>query len=1319
MHRSNVFALSFLIVCLLLICNLPKASADEADEVDLSDVPLATIPSSGPANIMFLIDDSGSMDYEFMTPAVNGAWNGNSNNSYLFEDPGDNTYTRNDLKDMGAVMRWKSQWAKYNKMYYNPDVIYEPWPRAKEIADSSFDNRPHDDASWPVARSHPMHDDWTLDLTARFYYFEAGIIVDDEDSGYERLGTNSTWFVETEGAEDSGEVIEGGYEEGIVVDSDGNATGVTGASWTPDLPEARDYDVYVNWPAEDDNEVEVNYTVYHKNGNQTHGSFDHTSDSDGWKKLGTYEFDSGTSGYVELEIHNIYGSGNSIEFAADAVKFVPSGTTSVDIPRAHYYVWSESEGAPYLVVLDPDDDTINYYKATGTSVDSSLANNDDVIQHLTLDTTPPSDVQTSLSYSEAMDNFANWYSFYRRRELSSNAAVAEVIEEFSGVRVGIKSIHDRISQEVLPVHLNGTDESQSLLTALYGNEASGGTPLREALGDIGQYYDDTDANDGGLGTCPYVSQSEGGACQQSFSIAMTDGYWNGASPGIGNADDTSNLSYSFQDGEGHYLYSDNYSNTLADVAMHYYEKDLSSSLPDSVPQNPESVPTGHDPADWQHMITYTVAFGQTGTHDPDNFTLDVNASTDFPDWKDPTDVEDKERVDDLWHAAINGRGKFLSAENPNVLVLSLQEIVGNIEKRRGSSSSVSINGDELYQEIGSDIRLFQSSYNSATWTGDVQSYGINATTGDVYADPEWSAAKQLDDNSTWSNRAIASYNGTDGVEFALDSLNSTQKTHLNNNSTLVDYLKGDQSHEGGAYRSRSSILGDIVHSSPVFHEDVLYAGGNDGMLHAFNATTGKELFAYVPGMVVDDLAALAQTDYSHQYYVDLTPVVKKAPNMLNSDDKEESLLVGGLRKGGKGYYALDVTNAGSISNPADLAGRVEWEYTNATHLGYTYSRPSIVRSNDSTYKWIILFGNGYNSQQGHAELFILDTGGDVVKRIDTGYGYASGTEKNGLSTPTPVDVNNDQKVDYVYAGDLKGNMWKFDLTSNDYNDWEVAFRNATSNEPRPLFRAKNTNGTAQPITTRPDVMKHCREHGYMVLFGTGKHLAKSDNTDTAQQSVYGIWDYGDDSDDQEYLGTFERPGLSNQPNTVSLLQQEVNGTVNATGHELRITSDKAATWATTDDFDTGDMDNPSDSTSNHAGWYLDLPLSGEKVVTPVMIRDGNLIFVSHDPDVSPCSLGGYSFVHEVDACDGDRLASPAFDIDADRDIDHEDKVNFNGNDRVPSAKRYAGKLQPPAITRKPSGDEEVKYFSSSTGTIETMTEEAARMGVVFWKEMAE
>jgi len=1307
LKRQLFFYLYFCCLFLIGSCFINYA---HADDVTLSDVPLATLPSSGPANLMFVLDDSGSMDFEFMTPGNHGAWDGSEWNVYLFDNPGDNEYSRNDLHGMGACMLWKSQWHTYNKMYYNPNSDYVPWARVKALANSdpNFDDRSQSDASITNTRSHPMYDDWTLDLRDRFYDFGGNeIIVDDEDDGYERLGDQDDWYEN----QSSGDAIEGDYEEGEAYN------GAEGARWTPDLPDSGEYDVYVNWPGESDNELEVNYIVHHKGTNSTIGPYSHDESSNGWEKLGTFEFNSGESGYVQLEVDSDTVD-NGEEFAADAVKFVPTDSSAVDIPRAHYYVWSETDDCPYLVILDSDSSQIKYYKASGSSVDNSLDNNNDEINSLvhTASSDVPADVKTDRSYAQEMQNFANWYSFYRRRELTANAAIGNVIDSISDVQVGILTIHNRIEQGVLPVQLDGQDYSDTLLSLLYSHYSSGGTPLRNALEDVGQYYDDEDDESWeGLGNCPYVSAAEGGECQQSFAVAMTDGYWNGGMPYIGNADGS--LPYSFQDDDDHYLYKDEYSETLADVAMMYYQNDLSSTLDNKVPTNPESVPTHHDPADWQHMVTYGVSFGVTGTLNPDDYDLNVNStSPNYPVWPNPRDSENKERVDDLWHAAVNGRGKFLSAADPMELVNSLKEILSNIEDRVSSASSVSINGDELYKEMGNEVRLFQSSYSSASWTGDVRSFNIIQSTGEVNATAMWSAQDMLDNSqASWNSRLIATFNGTEGVPFAFDSLSLTQKSYLNNNSTLVNYLHGDTSEDGDAFRNRASLLGDIVHSSPVFHEGIIYAGANDGMLHAFNATNGEEVFAYVPKLVFDHLADYASLDYTHKYYVDLTPVVKRAKYILDADDGYESLLVGGLRKGGKGYYALDVTNASSFASVSDLADNVLWEYTNADHLGYTFSSPAIVRSNNSGNKWVVLFGNGYNSAEGRAELFILNPDGTLIKRIDTGYGYQNGTIKNGLSSPTPIDVDNDEKVDYVYAGDLKGNMWKFDLTSSNVDDWGVAFE-ASNGTAMPLFRAKNDNGVAQPITTKPDVMRHCRRHGYMVEFGTGKHFSQADNSDTTQQSVYGIWDYGDDADDQEYLGSFNRNAtsvLSNQPSSVSLLKQQVNATINVNDRSIRITSNNAASWTTTVDSDSGQFGD----LSGHAGWYMDLPDSGERVISPVIIRDGKLIFISHVPSGEPCSCGGYSYVHEIDACDGSRLSSPAFDIDEDGTIDANDKVSYNGETYVPSGMSFEGKLQSPAILKKKDSDTEIKYFSSSTGEIVTMTEKAAKVGVTYWKEM--
>ena len=232
----------------------------------------------------------------------------------------------------------------------------------------------------------------------------------------------------------------------------------------------------------------------------------------------------------------------------------------------------------------------------------------------------------------------------------------------------------------------------------------------------------------------------------------------------------------------------------------------------------------------------------------------------------------------------------------------------------------------------------------------------------------------------------------------------------------------------------------------------------------------------------------------------------------------------------------------SITSEAQLAAKVKWEYPNLAtpavdtdDMGFSFSRAVMVKSNAG---WVTIFGNGYNSTNESAVLFVLDSfTGALLAKIDTNY-----NPSNGLSTPAPVDVDGDSIVDYVYAGDLQGNMWKFDFTSATVAGWEVAY------DPKPLFRAMDAavdlNGDPapnyQPITTRPDVTTHCSQKGYIVAFGTGKYLGSTDLADTKTQTVYGIWDYGDDADNAEYVGSFSRattPQFSSLPNSVTLLKQ--------------------------------------------------------------------------------------------------------------------------------------------------------------------------------------
>jgi type IV pilus assembly protein PilY1 len=376
--------------------------------------------------------------------------------------------------------------------------------------------------------------------------------------------------------------------------------------------------------------------------------------------------------------------------------------------------------------------------------------------------------------------------------------------------------------------------------------------------------------------------------------------------------------------------------------------------------------------------------------------------------------------------------------------------------------------------------------------------------------------------------------------------------------------------------------------------------------------------------------------------------------------------------------------------------------------------------------WIVIAGNGYNSASGDAVLIILSASdGTELTRIDTGVGSC-----NGLSTPVAIDVNYDDKVDYVYAGDLKGNLWKFDLTSADYNDWTVAYKDGVGN-PQPLFQA-----LGQPITTKPDVMRHPARHGYIVVFGTGKYLGASDLEDTSLNTIYGIWDYGDDSDDSEYLGAFNRESstrLSNQLENVTLREQQCvpSSTSDpnypdwtlAFGSEevvVRILTDNDPNWETVDDTDTDQLANPGSNADPpntvHAGWYFDLPLTGERVVSDVMIREGKAIVITFTPEEAACSIGGDSIIHEMDAATGGRLPTPQLDLDSDAVIGSSDLVDIGGGLKVaPTGIQKTGRLHVPAILRM--GTTEMKYLSSSEGTIKTVREVPARLGVRYWREL--
>ncbi len=1431
--------------------------------VDISDVPMETKVQAAPANIMFVIDNSGSMDWEFMTHEDDGKYSGKF---YLYPDSAyinynDRIYSSSYELSASQRTEWKSQWAGYNRIFYNPNAFYSPWPTMTN-ADTS--------QPWSNPNNHNAGDS-KFNMNGEFYSVGVGgsteVIVDDKDPGF-FLKTPEAWATESNNGYPY-------YASDYYYTTSKNNAVDDWVTWTPVLPISGKYTVAVWWTSNSNRDTSVYYTVHHQGSDSIQGPFNMQANAGQWNDIGSFNFSADRTEYVKLS-PDIAGSST---YSADAVKFyIPS--TTISIKNAHYFIINDLNKNG---IKDPGEDIylVNFVNGIRKYYLFNDHNSNGKVDNGELYLKDYADVPAGVKVgkydengnfirfatdAEDLQNFANWFSYYRKRILTVKAAVSGAITKLKGVNIGFYTINPGVRQPVLPVGVkssdiiidnkdsgyvesgnwnessasneyNGSsrytandgyatwtpdlpssgtykvyvwydywntrdtnakytvhyaggdyvvrldqrknysqwvdlgqftfnsgtsgyvrvtrdssstgsstsgdavkfeattggvsvDDTGTLLSLLYSITPGGGTPLRTALNNVGHYFDKDDGNNGNLGPSPFADAADGGGCQQAFTIVMTDGFWNGSSPNVGNQDaNTSNI----YDGSP---YADAYSNTLADVAMKYYKNDLAASLDNVVPTS------SCDKASHQHMVTYGVSFGIKGTLNPADYDpCLLNGGK--PPWPDPASGN-LQKIDDLYHAAINGRGLFFSASNPQELVNSLISVTSNISSRMSSGASVSVNGEEL----NTQTVLYQASYSSDDWTGDVTAYPVDSTTGEIKKEAKdilWHASDQLQLIDP-GDRNIVTYDPDlkKGIDFTYSSLDTNQKTMMNSDSNVVDYIRGK---EITGFRTRTKRLADIVHSAPLLMGETIYVGGNDGMLHAFNAATGKERFAYIPNLVMDNYYNKSNPDqsffkpgYQHKFFVDMTPVAKKNVDFDgdNTDDKF-TLLVGGLGKGGKGYYCLDITNADSknYNSPiSDIQDMVKWEYPAATDndMGYSYSMPVIVQSNIPTseepsknkHKWVIIFGNGYGSANGHAVLYILDVNGTLIRKIDTGVAGC-----NGLSTPSVIDANNDLRADYAYAGDLKGNLWKFNLTDPDPDKWGVAYKNASS-VPQPLFSVPG-----KPITSKPDVMLNCENnninsalkctnqytHGYMVMFGTGKYLNEQDRLNTDPQYVFGLWDYGDDGDDSEYLGTFNKTGspqLSNMDPTITLLEQTQVDYGYYDGSFLRTLSNNTPVWSTQCDSTSGQYPDPAPN--SNVGWFFELPVPGERIIKDVFIRNNKLIYLTFTPDASPCSGGGTSMINEVNACTGGRLLSPQFDINGDNKITDADRIDIGLVDQSgnkifvsPTGQSRPGLLYPPAFIRFPGKPVEMKIFSSSAATTETVFEVTEPRGLFYWR----
>lgn len=743
--------------------------------------------------------------------------------------------------------------------------------------------------------------------------------------------------------------------------------------------------------------------------------------------------------------------------------------------------------------------------------------------------------------------------------VSARRVVSNLVKSTSGVRFGLTIFNTDNGGRV--VMKCGELTAANVDATVNAINAETFTPLGETLAEIWQYFKGSASsyNSGVSYTSPITS-----SCQKSFVIVVTDG------------EPTRDFCYK-GDFSTHGCDTSSVSR-LAEVAKYMHENPAIATFPGST------------------ITTYTVGFA-------------VN-------------------VPILQTAATNGGGQYYTAANEAALASALQSVVNTIV----GLVSTATTGTRASLFLDSDNSNYKPIFDSTDWSGSLEAYQLDtATANRIGSSPLWEAGARLNSRTT-ASRVIYTA-GTPSGDKRTDFTTTNQANvaaaagfttpNFSKYSTnWISYVRGDAI---SGYRTRTNKLGDIIYSSPVkyvppdkFYTDhdyqvfrknnaarqsLVLVGANDGMLHAFNVDTGDEEWAFIPASLLNKLKLLRNNPYTHTNYVNGMITVGdayiKSKNTSGTVDPSpgwHSIAVCGLREGGKSFFALDITNP---LNPVPL-----WEVSasSSSGLGYSFGTPLILKLKDNSqaekFRWVAVLPNGYEGATTGkaATLIIADLAtGTILREIVVDGNTNSGTYQNGLATPAALDVNNDGYTDYLYAGDLKGHLWKFDVKSDTIANWDVAWRK--SGAPVALFRAKDPGGTPQPITTRPAISKRV---GYqIVFFGTGKYYETGDSSTTQTQSFYGVYD--------DIVAT--SPSTAQATNEGMLTRSELGQQI-----VTQVTSGGTIT-------DRNVSNNPVGAN----GWYLNLPLSGERVVTNPIAIAGLVNFNTFIPSTDPCSSGGINW----------------------------------------------------------------------------------------------
>lgn len=944
---------------------------------------------------------------------------------------------------------------------------------------------------------------------------------------------------------------------------------------------------------------------------------------------------------------------------------------------------------------------------------------------------------TVCTYDEEMTNFANWWAYYHTRMQTAKSGITTAFAALENkYRLGYMSINNASGSDFLNISdlttASGGQKNQ-WFNKVANAKPSGGTPLRRALSNAGRIYAGKVSSYAGI----TVTDPMQYACQRNVTLLSTDGYWNkfrtdlpATGPGY-KIDGTTAVGN--QDGSETGAAKDglNISDTLADVAQYYYSTDIRSGTFTNTTGSLGTDVASNDVGDGQQrMYTFTLGLGASGVmqYDP---KYEQATSGDFFDVKSglltststqsagrcvwqtsgnctwPSPVGDTQTtIDDLWHAAVNGRGKYYSAKDPVTLRTSLTEFLNDLDAQLSSSAAATTSNPNI---SSGDNYVFKSTFTSLQWSGELARYQLDPSTGALSANADWSQSgtvfanastktptPALLDNRNHTTRLIYTFNPVtrSRIDFtwsALDTANLEQYfqiAHIRSATAplgplsqlcstgsnclasdkqvdtttsgidtgagginLVNFLRGDRSNEGTDasthYRERAHVLGDIVDSQAVYvkgplwsytdpgysafkannanRQGMVYVGANDGMLHAFNADNGAEAWAYIPAMLLPNLYKLADKNYAsnHQYYVNATP--KAGDVYLPGSDGGlgtwKTILVGGLGRGGRGYYALDITNPASPS--------VLWEFgvANDADVGYTYGTPIITKLSDGTWSVIVTSGyNNVNPGSGKGIVWILNAHtGAVIKKIDTGMGSAAGTITGCSAAPCPSGLSKisafveaaslNEQAKRIYGGDLYGNVWRIDIS-------QLTAAGGTAYVQLLATLSSDVNGIdRQPITTRPEV--GFIESRPVIYVGTGAYLGQPDTTNTKTQTIYALKDPVAINESAAALAAASSATTPTYNNPKTQTCTSTSKTNCFIRHAL---TDTAGVRSINTSASTAVSYEVNFATMN--GWYADMPQSGERIDTDPVLQLGTLAFTSNKPITNnSCASGGSSYIN--------------------------------------------------------------------------------------------